>query len=320
MKRALRVVLLSVILSFIVSTGMAAEILTNDAVVAMVRAGLGEELIIGKIKGTQGQFDLTANALIRLKGAGVSDKIIQTMMEASAKNAPPTAPGTPPAASAPDTSRHEQEAIALFRKGDAAEAVAAFDRLLAQKPDDDTLKIWKARALLDQARAMRESKAPNFKPIVIDAYTILRPLERQQAENPDWNLAMAVALWLNDRAERAQRVAKKVLSLRPNAAEARLLLGDIDYESALASTGPGKEPFRLIYVQSARKAYDAALATPDLPPALRAEACYKLGLVAMELEGKSGDAREAWQRAAAAEPAARYGRMAEQKLAAVPAK
>jgi hypothetical protein len=62
------------------------------------------------------------------------------------------------------------------------------------------------------------------------------------------------------------------------------------------------------------------LALPDLPSELQAEALFKMGLVSEELESKKGDARGWWEKAAAAEPASRYGRMAQEKLKAVPAK
>jgi len=83
-------------------TCQAAEVLTNDAIVSMVKAGLGEELILNKIKMSPGQYDLTTNALIKLKTDGVSDRIIQAMMGApsapgpAATPVPPVAPMAPP--------------------------------------------------------------------------------------------------------------------------------------------------------------------------------------------------------------------------------
>ncbi len=71
------------------------EILTNDTIVSMVKAGLGEEVIISKITTSTGQYDTSAAALVNLKSAGVSDKIIQAMMGV------PTGTGPAPAAGAP---------------------------------------------------------------------------------------------------------------------------------------------------------------------------------------------------------------------------
>lgn len=108
------------------------------------------------------------------------------------------------------------------------------------------------------------------------AYAILHPLGRTQAANPDWRFAMAKAFWLNDRPTRAARNAQTALELGANFAEPHLLLGDIAYD-------------RLLWpAATARTEYDKALAVPDLPAALQAEALYKLGKVAAALELLAG--------------------------------
>jgi len=303
----------------------AAEVLTNDTIVMLVKAGLGEGLIISKIKMSQGQYDLSTNGILQLKKDGVGDKIIQAMMEASAKPESPEQGTAQAEAPHPASAQEEQEAIALYRKGKGAEAAAAFDKLLAEKPNDDGLRIWKALALLGQAGAMKESKVSGYKPVVLNAWAILRPLGQRQAANPDWNLAVAKALWLNERPDRARRVAEKALALRPNSAEAHLLLGDMAYDEAVESPkgdprDPRVETTRLRNTQVSRKAYETVLALADLPPDLCAEALYKMGLVSGELENKKGVAREWWEKAAAADPTSRYGGMAQQKLKAASSK
>jgi hypothetical protein len=65
-----------------------AEVLTNDTVLTMVKAGLGEDLIISKVKSSQNQFDLSTAGILKLKGEGVSEKILQAMIETSAKGTP----------------------------------------------------------------------------------------------------------------------------------------------------------------------------------------------------------------------------------------
>ena len=59
---------------------VAEEILTNETVVKMVNAKLGDTLIIGKIKSSKTNFDLSTDAIIKLKQAGVSDKVIEAML------------------------------------------------------------------------------------------------------------------------------------------------------------------------------------------------------------------------------------------------
>lgn len=77
---------------------IAQDVLTNDGVVKMVKAGLPESVIIQKIRTSERKFDTSTDALIKLKGAGVPDKIIEAMM-APAGPATAAAPPSPPAAS-----------------------------------------------------------------------------------------------------------------------------------------------------------------------------------------------------------------------------
>lgn len=60
------------------------EVLTNKDVIMMAQAGLNKELIIKKIKDSDGKYDASAQNLIDLKKAGVDDSIIETMMEKAA--------------------------------------------------------------------------------------------------------------------------------------------------------------------------------------------------------------------------------------------
>ena len=59
----------------------AQSVLTNDAVVKMVKAGLGEDIVISTIKSQPGQYTTAADDLIALKKAGVPDKIISAMID-----------------------------------------------------------------------------------------------------------------------------------------------------------------------------------------------------------------------------------------------
>lgn len=53
--------------------------LTNDDVVQMVKNNFSENLIVSTIQGKKRQFDLSVDALIELKKAGVSERIISVM-------------------------------------------------------------------------------------------------------------------------------------------------------------------------------------------------------------------------------------------------
>jgi len=59
--------------------------LTNADIVQMQKAGLSEEIILSKIAGSTVNFDIGAQDLIRLKEAGVNDKIINAMVQKSSR-------------------------------------------------------------------------------------------------------------------------------------------------------------------------------------------------------------------------------------------
>lgn len=75
----------------------AAEVLTNQNVIAMARSGLPESLILTKIQSTDAQFDLSSRGLITLKQGGVSDAVILAIMN-RATSGPSLGPAPPPAA------------------------------------------------------------------------------------------------------------------------------------------------------------------------------------------------------------------------------
>jgi len=66
---------------------VAAETLTNASVISLVRAGLGDEAVIAKIKASDGKYNLSTDDLIALKNAGVPGGVIAAMLDASAKAA-----------------------------------------------------------------------------------------------------------------------------------------------------------------------------------------------------------------------------------------
>lgn len=66
------------------------EVITNNTIIKMVKAKLGEDIIISKIKDSKTNFDLSTDSLIKLKEAGVSDNIINAMQNPQTQ--PPSVP------------------------------------------------------------------------------------------------------------------------------------------------------------------------------------------------------------------------------------
>lgn len=105
--KTMRVVLVLVLVTAVClsrpgATSLAQEVLTNESVVQMVKAGLPEAVVIAKIKSTATKFDLKTESLVNLKKAGVSDKVLEAMMApgSPATGAQAAAPAAAPPAAA----------------------------------------------------------------------------------------------------------------------------------------------------------------------------------------------------------------------------
>ena len=63
------------------------EVMTNDEVISLTKAGLAGSVIIGKIRTSRSDFDMSTDALIKLKQSGVSDEVVGAMLEAKSGRA-----------------------------------------------------------------------------------------------------------------------------------------------------------------------------------------------------------------------------------------
>lgn len=77
--------------AWVAPAASAQEVLTNDAVMTMVKAGLSESVVLEKIRSSPTKFDVKTEALVALKQAGVSDRVIEAMVSqgSSPAGAPP---------------------------------------------------------------------------------------------------------------------------------------------------------------------------------------------------------------------------------------
>jgi len=75
----------------------AQQVMNNDSVIKLVKAGLSDDLIVTTVNSSPGAYDTSADGLIALKSAGASDKVVAAIV---AKATAPAAPPAPPAAAA----------------------------------------------------------------------------------------------------------------------------------------------------------------------------------------------------------------------------
>jgi hypothetical protein len=91
----------------------APKALTNDDVVALKAAGLSDDLVVAKIKGSAAGYSLDTGDLIALKQADVSEPVIQAMMSAASAASAPTTPA--PQAAAPAAERSKPGLLARVK-------------------------------------------------------------------------------------------------------------------------------------------------------------------------------------------------------------
>lgn len=66
-------------------------VLTNEQVISMVTAGIGDDVVIAKVRTSAARFNLEPDGLVALKKAGVSDRVLEAMV-ASGSTVKPQSP------------------------------------------------------------------------------------------------------------------------------------------------------------------------------------------------------------------------------------
>jgi hypothetical protein len=153
MTRAVLVLALVVVmaLSLPVATSLAQEVLTNDSVVQMIKAGLPESVVIAKIRSTPTKFDLRTESLVSLKKSGVSDKVLEAMMAPGSPAAAAPAPA-PPVAGA-------QAAVAPPSAGAPASGTLRDRDAIYQLIEDKYVELFPTSANLETNVAFFSSKS-----------------------------------------------------------------------------------------------------------------------------------------------------------------
>ncbi len=132
---------ISQVLSEPPQTGATPQGFSNDDVIKMVQAKLPDSILIAKIKSSTCDFDTSPDALIKLKRAGVSDIVLNAIVEAPPPSSnlsdTPESPNTPaPACSNYDACMSAgKTALASSQWEDAIAVFLAASTLDKKKPD-----------------------------------------------------------------------------------------------------------------------------------------------------------------------------------------
>lgn len=76
----------STVISCVRSISGRQEALTNEKIVKMAKAGLGDDLIVSMIQNEPAKYSLTTDDILKLKEQGVSEKLIKAMVSKGAGN------------------------------------------------------------------------------------------------------------------------------------------------------------------------------------------------------------------------------------------
>jgi len=72
----------------------AQEVLNNETILKLVKAGIGEDTIVGMVNQQPGKYTLAADDIVALKNSGVSDKVIAAMIVRNGAGNSASAPAT----------------------------------------------------------------------------------------------------------------------------------------------------------------------------------------------------------------------------------
>jgi hypothetical protein len=125
--RVNRTLLIAVVLLFAAGAALSqsGKPLSNDDVVQMVKGGFDESTTVAAIDAASTNFDTSVQALLALKGAGVSEKVISAMLAAKKKTEAPK-PAAAAAAPAPVANPDVPDDMGVYTKlkGSLAEVYA----------------------------------------------------------------------------------------------------------------------------------------------------------------------------------------------------
>ena len=110
--------------------------LTIEEIVKLSQTGFSDELIIAKVKKNAKAFDLSADELIELRKAGVSENVVRYLLDPSQPYAPPPPAAPPPAP------------VAAKEKPSAPAKEYPADKFAAQVPPEPGLYHFPKEALL----------------------------------------------------------------------------------------------------------------------------------------------------------------------------
>ncbi len=147
-----------------------AEVLTDEDVIKLVKAGMGDSVIIAKIKNSRTKFDTSPDSLIQLKQLGVSEAVLEAMASSASAKAPPAPvdPNDPLSPHEPGiylmkTARQSRQMVLLEPAAYSQMKLGGAPRVLLPVPVGVAMKSkWKAIVRGERARLRVSEPRPVF--------------------------------------------------------------------------------------------------------------------------------------------------------------
>ncbi len=324
MKSVKGIVFAIIMLFLSVSALSASEIVTNDTIATMVKAGLGEELIISKIKTSLIQFDISIDGIMKLKKEGVSVNIIKEMMDAAKK----TEMLKQKTLVIEESEELYKKALALHEDGNYEAADEIFKKLINADPGNNKYQTGHIDTLLEQILILKEAKNPEWETKAKDAGSKIKFLHRANVSNADYYLVYAKYSWIIETKKESNisKALEKAFYFKPNYCNAHITKGDIYLGLAKVSsttvqtadstslTGGGSVYPKYSLGMIAKSAYESALSCPDLSNKKKAHIYYQLGELEIFALGDKEKAKASWEKAVSFSPDSRAGKSAKERL------
>lgn len=299
-----KMLIFSITLCFLtVSNLFASETLNNEAVISMVKSGLGIELIVSKIKSSQNQFDLTVEGILKLKNEGVSEEIIKAMIMGTGKKQI--------SGQEADDAAY-QKALGLLRGKNYDEAVAILSGL-ASGNSDTRYSFSHVEALLEKSMDMKESGDINWKSVAREAQVKIKNLYRSNYSNPDYLFLYAGFSALVDKLNDAEGAVKKALYYKPDYAVSSIAQANVYFYIAKNMSA---DSTRADMGKTAMKAYESLLDLPGMTDKERSEIYFKLAELTLYVFTDIPEAVGLYKKSVSAYPDAKWTATARERLAA----
>lgn len=114
--RALQRLLVASLVGLVSVQLASAQAFTNADVITLVNAGLSDDVVIARIRSGDNSFTLATTEIVRLKEAGVSDRIIQAMVETASVKGSVSSGGGSSVRDLPPAKSAQAEATEFFER------------------------------------------------------------------------------------------------------------------------------------------------------------------------------------------------------------